>query len=353
MDGGVCSYSWVLSPGYQCLDTTQLPSRLVDVSIPSQPWLALRSCYAGRNVRYATLSHRWGDTSMLKLLRRNKKLFRRGIDLGTLPKVFREAMEVCHFLDIKYIWIDALCLVQDDKLECAREIARMGGIYRHTYCNLSATSAATTHIGLFVEGDPLHMYAYPICIERRDYSEDLYVFSRRSIEQLNHEPLLRRGWVFQERLLSPRTICFGDQLHWECTELLANELLPSGKRVPQCDTVQTIYGHDETHLKLDLLLNINGERSGALYRRWRCLVQKYTTCDLTFESDVLPAISGLARAFNEKLKDKYLAGIWLRDVLAGLLWFVLHFGPSESNSVTPQNKYRGENSQLSFETFRG
>lgn len=306
--------------GFACPDLAQLPNRLLDISIPSQPWLALKSGCARKSVRYATLSHRWNDTSMPKLLRHNKKLFRRGIDVRTLPKVFQEAIEVCHFLDIRYIWIDALCLVQDDKLDYAREIVQMGTIHRHAYCNLNATSAAKEDTGLFVEGNPLHMIAFPVHIEREDFSQDFYIFSRKSLTQLDDEPLLKRGWVFQERLLSPRSIYFGDQLHQECTSLLANELFPAGthkqRGAPEADF------RSETHLKLDRLRTFEAQMAHILYERCYSLVQKYTQCELTFESDTLPAISGIARAFNERLNDKYLAGIWLQDMIGGLLWRV-------------------------------
>lgn len=49
---------------------------------------------------------------------------------------------------------------------------------------------------------------------------------------------------------------------------------------------------------------------------------------LTKDSDILPALSGLANIIHRRINDKYLAGIWLRDLLSSLFWRVVsHYPP--------------------------
>ncbi|KAF2108727.1 hypothetical protein BDV96DRAFT_259211 [Lophiotrema nucula] len=75
-------------------------------------------------------------------------------------------------------------------------------------------------------------------------------------------------------------------------------------------------------------------RPAERYRAWRRLVNLYSGCSLTYESDALPAISGLARRFQEVVEDEYLAGLWLKDLPNGLLWFSNYTG---DGAFTSQN----------------
>jgi hypothetical protein len=310
-----------------------LRSRLIDVSTPSQPWLALRSRYVRQDLKYATLSHRWGVLPMSKLLRSNKKRMRCSIDVKTLPLVFVQAIDVCHYLGIKYFWIDALYLVQDNENDCAREIERMGDIYSHAFCNFSAMAAASNPVGLFVEGDALLTSGFHVRIEREDHCEDCLAFPQSATQSINDSDLMMRGWVLQERLLSKKNMFFGKQLSWECTELVANELFPNG--VLSYGYSIPAWGVD-TPFKLKTLLSQN-PAPGLSNEVWYDLVTKYTACNLSFEHDVFPAISGLARRYNEVFRDKYLAGLWRKDLIRGLLWDA---SSPVLSSMRPQT-YRG------------
>ena len=197
-------------------------------------------------------------------------------------------------------------------------------------------------------------------VQRQGLTFHCYGYSGKMHDQLNYELLMKRGWVLQERLLSPRSIYFGSQLSWECTEVLANELFPEGmpyQRMP-------IWGLD-TPYKLSRLLNIDptieenatytrdsgGEDHDtfALYERWAQLVETYSVCELTFESDMLPAISGLAHRFAKSLGDVYLAGLWKGNICEGLLWEETGGMYNNTPGVHPRS-YRGEYSDA-FQYF--
>lgn len=208
----------------------------------------------------------------------------------------------------------------------------MGAIYSNAYCNFSATSAADLPVGLFVERNSTPYKALPVTIERQGHHFECYGYSEKALPHLNDECLMQRGWVLQERLLSPRTIYFGYQLSWECGKSLAKELFQTGVPSPGSSGD---WGR-EIPYKLSCLLNTDpnldtnpaiasdtdGEESSksVLYKRWSKVLQTYSACKLTFDSDLLPAISGLAHQFGEALGDVYLAGLWQGNLLRELLW---------------------------------
>ncbi|KAF4460620.1 hypothetical protein FALBO_12600 [Fusarium albosuccineum] len=112
-----------------------------------------------------------------------------------------------------------------------------------------------------------------------------------------------RGWVLQERILSPRIVYLGnDQLYWECNGSRAGESQPQ-KRYP-------VGGRES--------LQESRERLFAF--SWPSLIRTYSNCDLGLERDRLNAVSGLARRFQDRIGAKYLAGIWIDFWIIDLLW---------------------------------
>ncbi|XPS69037.1 hypothetical protein M3J09_001318 [Ascochyta lentis] len=318
-----------------------LPSRLIDVSNPYSPRLVIKHEITNQAVRYTTLSHRWRPESMPKLLKANLEIFRKLIDPHILPPVFLDSVTLCHQLGINYLWIDALCLIQDDPIDRGHEIERMGTIYYHAFCNFSAKAAAERPVGLFVHSHPLSHTAFPLSAERENQRFELYGYPLTSLSDTDNTTLKRRGWVLQERLLSARTIFFGDQLSWECMEFRANETFVEGR--PGFTP-----GHGRTITsKLDNLRGRWDLNSGGvdrpkdpdkpmIYRQWRGVVSRYNRCDLTFDGDIFPALSGLARRFNEELQDRYLAGLWEGDLYSNIIWSRSHKPYVKLGSTKPK-----------------
>lgn len=118
-------------------------------------------------------------------------------------------------------------------------------------------------------------------------------------------PLMARAWVYQERLLAPRTLYFGEELSWGCREASTCEC--SG------GSHQNRYGHS-----MALLPDLSIEK---LHMQWQNMVEEFTWLQLSFEEDRLPAFSGLAQRYHPHLKSKYLAGLWRENLVAYLMWF--------------------------------
>jgi Heterokaryon incompatibility protein (HET) len=99
-------------------------------------------------LKYATLSHSWGGILAKKLVKESIHDFQRGIRVGDLPKTFREAIHVTRKLGVKYLWVDALCVIQDSEKDWLVESSKMGEIYLDSYINLAATASGDSRGGL-------------------------------------------------------------------------------------------------------------------------------------------------------------------------------------------------------------
>jgi hypothetical protein len=178
-----------------------------------------------KDARYAALTHRWGDPSLHGSFHflSHKKLERwqRHLDLRMLPQTFQDAVRVTRSLGLRYLWVDALCIIQDDKEDLRVEIGKMEDVFRCAYVTLSATCANGSDDG-FVKADRRTRLHYPL-----SYANHPGDNFERDVEQ---SALSKRGWVFQERALSRRIIHFTDvQVYWECG---------TGIR---CETLTTLY----------------------------------------------------------------------------------------------------------------
>lgn len=277
--------------------------------------------------RYTTLSHRWGDSPRLKLEESNIDKLRREIPMDQLPTLIKDAMYMTCQLDIEYIWIDCLCILQGSKEDWKLEAANMGDYYRYAQCNLSASDyldSSTTE--LFSERMALSFVNYPIRTdfslvsevneqEVETYYEGIYIRADSGLFQhdIIEGTLASRGWVAQERALSPGILHFTPrQMWWECTEHVVNEAFPT-ITLPWL-TAQS-FGAGAIRL-------LNAESSlGEIYDSWHDFVRHYATTMLTFETDRFPAVVGIARIYAGALHDdNFIAGMWEGDLVRSLAW---------------------------------
>ena len=86
-----------------------LPTRVIDCSNPSRPRLFATDAM---RARYIALSYAWGEAQDHKTTTQNIDSYMRSIDLAVLPQTIVDAIKVTHRLDISYLWIDSLCIIQ-------------------------------------------------------------------------------------------------------------------------------------------------------------------------------------------------------------------------------------------------
>ncbi|KAI1204006.1 heterokaryon incompatibility protein-domain-containing protein, partial [Nemania serpens] len=265
------------------------------------------------NTPYLTLSHRWGSPPVILLGTATLFLLRDDITPYLLrhseTATFRHAVYITRGLGYRYIWIDALCIMQDDESEKTEEIMQMDEIYSNSILNIAA-SEGRIHEGLLFNRNLEHINPCRATISiSKGQAAHLLAFPDKCSS--TDASLNERGWVFQERTLSPRICHFTkNQIFWECRSLKASEVLPEGT---------------PDHALRSLSLGIDFSASvDQLKRRWYELAEQYSGTSLTFPNDRLLAISAVAKRLCLAMKlhpSDYLAGMWKDDLPQSLLWF--------------------------------
>jgi hypothetical protein len=255
------------------------------------------------------------------------------IPISILPPTLRDACLVCRALDIQYIWIDALCIIQDDSDDWCREAQLMGPIYQHAVITIAAVAASSTREGFL--SCPLRQTSLSTLLPIQDPGlgiDDvvrlryLPLAERTNIghrgryhgtfdTDVEHSSWNSRGWTFQERQLASRILFFGQRgLHYECRSFRRSEDFPAVIR---------------RDFRWYRLLH-SGETHWRRYcSMWASLVEEYSTREFTLYKDKLPAISSLANVFRESLAPMqsvlgqrfvYSAGMWSPNFAEDLLW---------------------------------
>ncbi|KAH8781636.1 heterokaryon incompatibility protein-domain-containing protein [Hyaloscypha finlandica] len=327
-----------------------LPSRVVEILDDEN--IRLVSGVHEVDSFYATLSYCWGGPQEIALTEETIAEKQNGFKITSLPATLKDAITVTRELGIKYIWIDSLCIIQDSKDDMLRELPRMAGYYANSYLTISASTIKCTfpflssegickkHPGSTIPKDlvPLRLLISPEfeVVSQKDggtdrvgtrFSKDImdWVLVRKEHPYfLFWEPIYKRGWTFQERVLSPRNLLFGGRLVWQC-----HSSQESFGGVTSWDDDASNVDH---RMIGRLLVNAQNNKkkqeapAGAetankeQYDVWYKSVEEYTRRELSVSNDKLPAISALAQVFQDLTGDEYLAGIWRGDFLRGLLW---------------------------------
>jgi hypothetical protein len=320
-------------------DVKHAPRRLIDVGYDggSTPKLVLvgpeltdtwlengaRLPADGHAFFYCTLSYCWGPNKRAAALtRENESRYLEMLPWDELPKTIQDAIEFIRRLKFRYLWVDALCIIQptdDDRLDWEEESARMSDIYRNSLCTIAATGATRAEEGCFIER-PIERYALRDCklslpqLHLRNCLPSLRLKCvPPSYLSITRSPLSRRGWVFQEQALSPRTLHFTkDGLFWECRLGCASQWFP------EIDHQMKHYGLEPCRLMSGALFE--GLSHDIIWFTWFHLVEEYSTRNLSNITDKLIAFSGIAREFQRHTGDEYLAGLWRSSLLRCLMW---------------------------------
>lgn len=206
-----------------------LPKRVLDLQSQGGPDKLRLYESNGEAGKYIALSHCWGqdeDKRPLSTTKENKEAHCKSINFDDLPNTFQDAVRVTRELGIRYLWIDSLCIVQNDKADWESESRHMEDVFAKAYCTIAATSAENSWDGFLlresvgnaaklVDGSTDPQVSIYVCELDRDFGADVIAGA-----------LNRRAWVLQERALSPRIIHFtAGQTYWECGSVVRYENL--------------------------------------------------------------------------------------------------------------------------------
>ncbi|KAF2490228.1 HET-domain-containing protein [Lophium mytilinum] len=244
------SFSWVSDRLNTCRKdhgkcnrptASKLPTRILDVGpLDGSPGNQVKLVEPfSISAQYACLSHCWGVVEVITTTRKNLAAHCQKIPWKGLSKTFQDAVTYTRLIGLRYLWIDSLCILQDDKEDWRRESAQMAAIYQNSYITLAATKSPDGNGGFFSEGsifdhnhplEPRLQVPLSVPLIGTEYSTMQYYVRRRIVHFDSSykaadgfqtaNPLMTRAWAYQERLLSPRVLHFCKQeLVWECQEI--------------------------------------------------------------------------------------------------------------------------------------
>jgi hypothetical protein len=336
------------------LPANTLPTRLLKVSANLDDHVQLMTMQKSAiNARYVTLSHCWSAGIPTVLNSKNlADLLSTPLSLASLPQIFRDAVKIARWMKADYIWIDALCIIQDSPSDWATESSKMYQYYTNTYCNIAATSAEPGK-GCFTSRHISTVKPYVIDnpSNGQEAATHIVAYDDFWCNSLLDTDLYQRGWVIQERLLSPRTVHFGqEQIFWECRHTMACEAYPTGlpkslrsHRTRRWRQADELFAASEkqrpSQWSMSALLALVGlhkrpevPQPRSIYDTWSAIVEAYMDCKLSFGKDKLVAISGLAERFGRLTGIQYVAGLWWDKELfaSSLLWYVLRRRQADS-----------------------
>lgn len=308
------------------------PSRLVRI-FPELNSVQLVDTLLMGQVSYTALSYAWGDEKSAEDWSNHNEPFQ----LSKLPATIQHAIEVTKKLEIRYIWIDALCINQSRLSSWKEESSKMHEVYGNAYVTLCACSSEKATDGLFHSRDAWEFISEPCRLDQFWLAN----FDMALDEVRTKTHMFSRAWTLQEERLSPRILYLcGQRLYWSCVTSQHSELgqefgKNSRRRIPYEDPNSTkSLRHPQEFLKT----RYQGKEA-LLHQQWLEIVQDYTRRDIHNVMDRFLAISGLAAQYlvpfcsNGKVKrEEYLAGLWRQTFAHDLAWSVKSAG-SLSNSL--------------------
>ncbi|KAH6716959.1 putative tol protein [Leptodontidium sp. MPI-SDFR-AT-0119] len=252
-----------------------LPTRVIDVnSDDNSQRLSLHRRLLRERGQYAALSYCWGDPPHPFVTTADLIQDPSQRDWSQLPATIQDAIRVTRALGLRYLWVDSLCIIQDDESDMMNQIQLMGMIYKNATVTIAAARSPDT-------------------------------------PELPDEPLDRRGWTLQESLLSPRILYYGSKdLIWKCR----------GEPFHSLTTSHTFY-RPPLHERLPpAIFNIPSRDAISTDSIWLRIQAAFLSRQFKFSQDRFFALTGVAHELQRVSGDVYIAGLWKSTIMRQLFW---------------------------------
>ena len=270
-----------------------LPTRVVDVGTTHNSSILLHSSTADEHAAYVALSYCWGGPQSLVATRTNLSEISKSICAEHIPKTIADAILITRCLGFRYLWVDSLCILQDSHEDKAHEIHVMGSIYKNATVTIAAASAAKASDGFLEKREPaqtllrLPLLAADGSLSRILVTKPIYAYAPK-------DPLQTRAWAFQESVLSPRVLVFGErELTWSCQTEPRTQVAPTSLEYFERARTLPAAVYNTEHSKRKMT-----KRQQAVL--WRTILQDYSRRFLT----------------NQKIGSRLLLGS-----LLNLVWY--------------------------------
>lgn len=308
---------------------------------------------------YAALSYCWGGDQPIKATKATINKLAQTVPFSKLPKSLQDAVLTTWKLSMHYLWVDSLCIIQDDLIKTAREIALMPQIYKNAHITISAARSSSSYEGFLhdVSAPSARAKAFRLPYLCGDAAVGSVIVFVEPENVHSYDPIERRSWPLQEFLLSRRVLKYGSyQMGWSCLteELYENENLDASKDYENANidaSKDWWYSRDKRFSALRQGFHRLPQFPKRSSETWKELVREYTSRDLSDPKDRLIAISGIAITLGEGSKIPYLAGLWLRDFPSALLWEIASpLDPRPSNYRAPSWSWGSVDGLVAFPT---
>ena len=296
-------------------------------------------------VKYFTLSYVWGSVDMSKTLRANYAARLQKGGLGSLfPATIADAIVLVRSLRERFLWVDALCIVQDDNMRKQKDIKQMDIIYGKAFATIVAVHSESASAGLpgvsLTGRPPQQVESVTISGRSKDLEYDSDNKDHETVHivatpkplhlALEVSALGTRGWILQEQLLSRRCLYFtscyayllcGREVINECC---ASQPLPfETEEWDRPRSAESVLPSSVSNplINLQELVDFRSEvRQYKAFAAYIKLVEKYTLRKLSYESDILDAFSGLFAVLNEYFESDIISGLPASVLDVVLLW---------------------------------
>jgi len=328
--------------------TVFLPTRLIDLGDSGQGGniclIATSDAELQPPSRYAALSYCWGtETQAARQLTTTWAVLSQhfeGIVFGKMTPIMQDMVKTARGLSIRYVWIDALCIIQDDLEDWTYEAERMGSVYANAYVTICAISTSSCLDSFLDRPAPPVSVAFQSSLqpdihdhlnlrlerlerlERRLPGGGYARYPRERVKDLNCGAWSLRAWTLQEEQMSQRLLYFGSRrIHFTCPRRTFTEMDPA-----PFDRV-SLFSHELRRYK-------QGEPDVNILGNWHELISSYVNRQSTKSKDRFPAIAGLAKLMAETTKWTYVSGLWKEALPEELLWWA-----HRSDDVTKQQLF--------------
>ncbi|MBE3041273.1 HET domain-containing protein [Candidatus Bathyarchaeota archaeon] len=288
----------------------------------------------GEMVSYATLSYCWGNTTALKTTRTNIEEHTRGISLSKFPETLRDAIRFARGLGFRYLWIDALCIIQGDASDWSKQARDMTAIYHGCALNIAVANAESGDAGMVHKLKDCSIristvsdlgFEFEDAADETNTTADIYAVSTPALSnafQHKTSRLETRGWVFQETLVSVASVYVTHKgLEWACCRAqwtedsdLSGFMKHTPKQMWKRDNANWVRSSSNLRENMAILR--------TLYRWVEGVTERY----LSHSRDRLPSISGLTSRLAHVTGASYVAGLWKEDLAVGLTWSAIDPG---------------------------
>ncbi|KAK8128610.1 HET-domain-containing protein [Apiospora sp. TS-2023a] len=316
----------------------QLPTRVLDVaSMSDSPSVRLHIPEENQRGEYLALSYCWGGEQPFIMTTQNLDTMKTGFPDSELPSTLKDAIQVTRRLGIRFLWVDALCIMQDSPDDKSREIARMGQIYKNATATIMAAGAKSASEG-FLKDNAQETVSCEVFLTAPDGTSGTVTICPLEIFDFSSMPLSKRSWCFQEYVLSRRHLFYTDkEVVWQCRSSKVVTISRGSIRYTPRDRLEPfgisgaiISGaHDSSH-KTDsrprgVLRGESGEEAGRT-QLWKSILRNYTRRAMNDPDDRLNAIMGVVEELESRWSDKCIFGLWRDRFIEELAWHHVYEG---------------------------